>query len=1627
MPKTFSGGVTFTNNFDIRVTKPLDVRLVVDSYDDLTNGTIEAPYQGMVVNIKGTSQLWILKTESIEDSHDRRNWELVTGSGGGDGLSKYSLPVMTPEMVEDATNDYTIDFDGSEDPYVLIDDGLNPTDVERDTYGSLIYDMMGAIRSLQAEVARLKNSFDYGIDSYIDTRTAKSVQLGGMTVEEDEPLWAIDPGYLSLVPESTSFNTVLDASHSFIPIGDVTIDVSVSGQLTFNNGGGKFYDGRRISEPGEELRFDDYTLYKLEDSKLITYLVTDKPDITMTLVSLDNRNQKKVINFSSLLNGNVVNKYGFCVVISRKDKKTGKGFNYIYFSIINYDNDKKLCEGYLNNHNRLIDTRFELEDGERYSIESIEFDRLTLSRMKFYTKFEDFSEEVISSAPSEDDYKYEVAHIAIRSVKNKEMLDTVADHLRDNELIWNKASKTLHIKSDGKIYAIGSIKQDDEHNNDNNMTDKQIIEALNKMGIIVNVQYDNDDNIIEGSLSNISLAPISDVTFINEDTDKKFTFSVDPEGNLIGKDKSIQTIAEYMDSLGDSAGKYDLSQWENGYEAYRGFSSDYLFRKAGVYQISNTSGVNQTTDAGKQSDRLRISSFYAPITTDEKHGCTHSFIELENSSPVDIPLTGVYLHFYNPTENNYQGGVHHLALDGVIKAGSTYLIRGAKHAEFDDESAFIKVKTFDKEWYENKQLVSFEQEPVKTIKSGTTVTLDPESDVKHAYRFCLTYGLPELAANEKLVEANAGTSVYPKADFPNKILNPRFIDSCSYSTFDDVSKETGDNNPWYANGGGIGITIKPNSMFRLMFALDPAKQAFNGFNKKDSSRVRYNSANDIQILNLDKEFIGYPFSNETIKIDRYTPKASFENRNVMTDKSQLNREKPNMVTCSFGVDVYNTRCFNWISCGTFDEYVWIRKEGDTSWNSFQSYTKVSEEVPEGNGIIRRKEYSVDVNNTVYARMINRFPGNDVLFTAHKCVVILPEATTTPVKYEYVVGRPDKDGNPDLEHTNKVYNFTLYPRSYEGRVYQITDQQGFHWIEYQVWAASAEFLNNKIDDECFGTNKVAENIFPILINTGDMTQSGARINEWLDYYNGGISLFDHLEQMNCVGNNDLCPINPRELGTGNDNDKSSSHFFHYFYCFDVKDTDKYAAASEGDKKFFNGESLIVKAHSGSVPGTNSTTYIDVLEDKYIPSLYYFKTKNMMYVVINSEIPVTNCQKWFGLCSSYSDPSKNKYVNIYTGIEIATDGNYANVDYFTPIYETVYAWLNSNDSDNDVNIKKVVVAMHEMPFTVITRDSLSNNKSGYLPATRNHPNGKDSRVGSNVNQLTRAENRGICWCSRLLEFFNCKLVIGGHKHTYALSYPIKEKYSWTYNGTTKDSKNEVKPMFSTLADEAGVDPTYNISWYIDLPADSDGNGTRTEYNISLDTTESGIPVDVKLNTTKTPYIPEGLYNDCGVAAYTANKGSLFRCCTPLDTTGNTNYDGFVTYSMCQATGYKLKSNKELPWKTQVFSKIIPETTIKKDADSPSANQLYPMYSVLELEYDNNDKVSGINVSMNRITGVFLSDGADKFSQLEYGNVGMGVQMLCTGSDVAAATRMFGKWVSEEAMKSRDIDERYLHIKF
>lgn len=1605
--------IDFGSGFNIKTQGPIDSRMIVEYISDLTTiWNSDAPaYEGMMVSVLEDGNVYVLRNIDFTNIN---NWKKQGSDGDGSGIGKYSLPVMTEEMKNAALADPNSGFN-SDSSYISVDDGssLNGETTSNNitaVNGTYLYIMMNTIRALQAEVAKLKNTFKYGIHSYNNEVTAKSSVLDQYDETlMDEPLWALDPYMMSEIFDTADFKTELIADNFTISgVGGENIDASVPDQLTFRNGTGKFSDKAN-------------TLLNIIDSKLVTYLVTDSKDVYFNLHTKDDVNHTRRVAINTLMEGRGdYNKYGIMLVLSRKVGEHGK--NYVYISIMNYETNEKIVEGYLMpNVDRLS---FATEDSTvyevayKYSIESIEFVEQTLYRMKFYTKYEDFSEEVIPSAP-EDDYTYKVAHLTIRSVENSAMIERIKEQLHENELIWNEDKKELNIKSKNKIYKIGIVGSNDNTNTEETMTPKELIEKLAQIGIIVNAEFDGDDI---ANVEDLKLNDISAFTLINSDTEKKYTFTVDAHGKLIGKDESMKTIEidlanifdgrtdeERIEKMNAFLNVVDGNSSDEKYGWVRGFIPLYLNAlKEDNKWSPNGSSTGDAGDYGLLSDRLRISSFYAPLKTDVVHGCSHSFIELENTSDVDIPLEGVYLHFYRPAIDDYSGDsniVYHLALDGVIKSGSTYLIRGAQHAEMDDISTFIKVDSYDKEWYYKKKdvngnvidygLVSFEQEIVatktETGSDGKSSSVEDKDNnkVHGAYKFCLTYGLSDLDKDAELIVSSGDKTFYiseegklvgesytgnkitfKPSDFPSIIKNRRYIDGCGFSSFSgfaapgkyDTEFKKGDlvlcKGRWFCGG----VTITENTMFRHMFALDPAKQAYNGWTTKDGSRTRYNKATDLQVVSLSKEYIGFPNSTEIVPISRYTPKASYENRNVMTDKSQLDKEKPNMVTCSFGMDVYKTRCFNWISCGVFDEYLWVREqkpEGQevNKWTRFESYKKVSTKNSEKTGNIVRKEFDVAVNNAVYARITNRFPGNDVLFTAHKVIIEFSQYVTKPTVYEYVVGRADKDGNPDTNHINDIYTFTLYPDTYEGRTYQITDQQGFHWIEYQVWSASAELLNKVITKECEG-----KNVFPILINTGDMTQSGARINEWLDYYNGGKCLFNHMEQMNCVGNNDLCNLDPTILGTGNDPGKSNAKFFHYFYCYEIP----------------NDERLIVKAHDVTVKkSATSQSVISIPEDRYIPSIYYFNTRGVMYVIANSEITKTTCEKWFGLYGQdISDVTQS--INLYTGIEIKANGIYNNKcqnesQVFYPIYETIYSWLKDNKN------KKVVFACHEIPFTVITQASLYNGDAGTMLNTRNYPNGTSSLLGSHMNQLDPTENRGTYWISRLLEQFGCKLCIGGHKHTYALSYPIKENYQWRTKGDNgeygdyKNSFNESKYLTDTLEDESGAKPTYDISWVLTVNRGKENN----PYNV-------GIDGDISISSTKVPYIPSDLYNAIGAEKFKSSN-DYYRCCTPVDTT-NDKYDGFVNYSMCQATGYKLKSNKELPCAYQVFSKLIPMTSnVYKDnkfTDTVNENQLYPMYSVLEFKHDTNNIINAIDVKLCRIKGIFKANGKDSFTQTSYG---------------------------------------------
>lgn len=941
-----------------------------------------------------------------------------------------------------------------------------------------------------------------------------------------------------------------------------------------------------------------------------------------------------------------------------------------------------------------------------------------------------------------------------------------------------------------------------------------------------------------------------------------------------------------------------------------------------------------------------------------------------------------------------------MKLDGIIPAGGTYLIRGAQHSKFDDVNSYLKVKTFDQEWFNNGELVSFEVDDTALLST------------EMGYGFCITYGETfedaEITPTTKLVRrSNSGDTVTGLVITDTKtypyLITPHFIDGLYF--YKMVTAEDG-SGYWATTAVGI----KENTIYKNTFELDPAKQAFQAFTLKDSSRTRWSSGTDIQIVDLSKETISFPHTEEDLPVANYTPKASFDKKNVCTGKTSLNEEKPNLVSCGFGIDIYKTRCFNWISVGYFDEYVWFKKTGETSWEGcYNSYmpvhgitvtevnpiqtpelettgyelrfevtdsgfsqglniSKFTELVDSNSSLLisglsidydsenniyytnigvddlgdisvsqsyilknsdddlnsaesRKKFFSSEIINNIYSRRTGRFPGNETFFTSHKVIVdIIDESNVvTPTEYTYVVGRKAKNGEPDLSHCSDEQTFTLYPNTYTPRIYQTTDQQGFHWIEYQVWSAAAKKLSEKIEEDIN-----AENIIPILVNTGDISQNGTRINEWLDYYNGGKPLLSKLEHMAVTGNNDLCGTNPEDLGTGDDIGKSNSYYFHLINCNEI------------DESVFN--PLVANISDNSI------------ESKLVPSLYYIDTISNRVLFLNSEITEINCRDWFGLNSP-----DGKVVNIYTGYEIDNSNNGKFINGYTTIYNMVWSIMNDAKTKN----KSIIAAMHELPFTVIKADSLLN---GYTKVSRSISN-SGKLVGSHMNQISANEvanstnsPKGAYWFSRLCEYFGVKVCIGGHKHTYTCTYPVRENYLYGPN-----------EEFSSK-----VDGIMDMSSMSTLESDT-ANFISGEQDLSKYPLTKRAEMPPRSEEGFYPYVPDP------------------------DLTGG------VVYFMCQASGYKLSSNKELPSPNQAFTWVLPKTTSTYNSstgvytDKPSAEQKYPMFSIIELSGED------YLIKLARLTNIMVS-GA--FNQYVYGSGEIGLQWL-TKSEIDN----YGSWVDEE----------------
>lgn len=798
--------------------------------------------------------------------------------------------------------------------------------------------------------------------------------------------------------------------------------------------------------------------------------------------------------------------------------------------------------------------------------------------------------------------------------------------------------------------------------------------------------------------------------------------------------------------------------------------------------------------------KLYINSLYCGGITGDEYSynpCSHNFVELSNLTGKDVSLNGLSLQY--GTEG---GDWEVLPLWGNIKAGSTFLIRGAQCSVMNINTTRIKVETYDMEWY---------------AKDGNLIKFDNKKA-----KFFLTWGTePSTVANP-----------YNNATSPIRV-SKGYIDlvGLQIRNAGDADKVDAAENTAYGY-------LTSNYLFTKYYTMDNVKQATKALSAR-------NNANDMYFVNLEADIIP--------RVDSYTPRASFENKNIFFNKTLLDHTKPNKVTMTLGrkacysINESNepeddaSRCFNWVSVGYYDEYLWYRAY--RSDGSFTNWTKV-------------ESFKNETGVRKYYNRIRAITTDGTPFTTHKVILThlgAQQDTHTGDKnvyYEYYVGRDDtykSDVRRFIVMSETLANDSL-------NFVQTSDQQGFNWDEYNVWRISADQIRE--DFNRYEDSDVSTCYF--MINTGDMTQNGNRINEWLDYEAGRVSLYD-IAEMVTVGNNDLTPANVYVLGDGGDNSKINATNIRFFYCYEM---------DEDNPPVFNVEG----------------------KEIFVESLYSFDVGERHFLCVNSEI------------------SSNTERDVYGLTTIGV------------MYDLIREWCERDDA-KATKAKAKIAYCHEMPFTIITQNLIN---SFYW-------NGQEDtsveRSGSRLNFNTTKANS--YWFSKFLQTHNYRLCLGGHKHTYSCSYPLLE-----------NENSSMKPIIQVTADV--------------LQNDFGSTELYTE-------------------------IAEG-----------ALQGQSF----PKSWENNANYDMLkhlctfqlveeITapiYLMCQATGYKHTSNKELPspnipWLRYFFPASIMINSRDDVTAKVNAGQCYPFYIKYFL---NKGKVSDLvyypqlTATVKKLSNVFNNSG-------------------------------------------------------
>lgn len=827
-----------------------------------------------------------------------------------------------------------------------------------------------------------------------------------------------------------------------------------------------------------------------------------------------------------------------------------------------------------------------------------------------------------------------------------------------------------------------------------------------------------------------------------------------------GETINEQNITDLVSHLRSKNGKDYIIKSENNGDLY-------------TVELNTTEPIKGPEEPSKEiysfngETKLYINSFYCGGEDADEHSinyCSHNFVELSNLTTIDINLSGMSLQYVGNIGNDWKV----LPLNGVIKAGSTFLIRGAQCSVLSSPTTKLLVDKYDMEWkLNNGELIKFNDKQCKFYLCYTTEQCNAEN--------------PYTALND------------------TGILG--YIDLVGATDGVTGSIDASESSP------KTGLSTK--RLFKKYYSMD------NG-NKATKAQAKRNNSNDWDYVELDKD------NGENIpNIPVYTPQPSYENKNLFYNKTDLTVGKPSMITCSFGIQATDngsgaTRCFNWLCDNLETRFIWI-SQNNNSWGEPHEtfYTG------DGRTVYNDDETKID-GVSIYDRLIKEYTNNRTLIV-NKFII----SGLSAGDWYYVAGKKNADGTPDMEHCTNVRKFTV--RSNEDieengfSFVQTSDQQGFNWDEYQLWNGVCKLI--EIEDTQKNIN--------FMINTGDMTQDGNRLGEWLDYFNGKNDYLNNMEEMATIGNNDLSENLLYKVTIADDNNKLWPENITLFYTF------------ESDK------------NNPPIFTVNSKKY-------YIPSLYSFNYGFTHFMCVNSEI---------------KDITEQNKEGFNFG-----DGNYGN------FYPLIKEWCENDieQNSNDWNI----AYCHEMPFTILTT------------GVTNNPTGND-RGGSSLNvNLKYAKQK--YWFSEFCQTHNIPLVIGGHKHTQATSWPLLENVSGEGDSRVVDSLHPIIVL-------------ENVSDY-------DENATT-------------------LVTVGNYKYPDTWVENGVIKTLYENKAKL--CSFELLSNISANVNP-VIYAMSQASAYKHTSNKELPSKDTPWLKHC-HGIADNDKDA-NPTQRYPFYTIWNVTTDN-----------------------------------------------------------------------------